>query len=95
MGDRMKIDFTKLVMHVDTDKTGDFIKYDESKCEGCGRCALVCSFRLWSIREGKAKLSSKYREYCLECAACWEICEAEAIDFSYPAGGTGVVIEYG
>ncbi len=30
-----------------------------------------------------------------KCAACWEICEREAIDFSYPAGGSGVVIKYG
>jgi ferredoxin-like protein FixX len=51
---------------------------------------------LWRVPLGKkAKLSPKYKELCLECAACWEICEQEAIDFWYPKGGTGIVIEYG
>ena len=91
----MELDFAKLVKRVDADKTGDFIRYEEEKCNGCGLCAKVCSFNLWSVKEGKARLAPRYRELCLECAACWEICPTEAIDFSYPAGGTGVVFEYG
>lgn len=91
----MKIDYKSLVKRVDTDKMGDFISYDQEKCNGCGLCALVCSFKLWSVKEGKAKLAPRYQELCLECGACWDICEAEAIDFSYPPGGTGVVIEFG
>lgn len=76
--------------------TGDFIKLDEEKCNGCGKCALICSMGLWRVPLGKkAKLSPKYKELCLECAACWEICEQEAIDFWYPKGGTGIIIEYG
>jgi MinD superfamily P-loop ATPase len=90
-----KIDYRKLVKRVDTDKMGDFISFDESKCDGCGRCALVCSFSLWTVKNGKARLAPKYQELCLECAGCWEICEPEAIDFWYPKGGTGVIIEYG
>ncbi len=93
--EEIKLELGKLVKRVDPDKTGDFISYDPSKCNGCGKCTLVCSMNLWSVKEGKARLSSKYRELCLECAGCWEICAAEAIDFSYPRGGTGVVIEYG
>lgn len=93
--EEMKIDFKSLVKRVDTDKMGDFISYDPEKCNGCGLCALVCSFNLWSVKAGKAKLAPRYQELCLECGACWDICEPEAIDFSYPAGGTGVVIEYG
>lgn len=92
---RIKIDLKNMVKRVDADMTGDFIAFDESKCDGCGRCALVCSFSLWSVRDGKARLSPSYRKYCLECAGCWEICEREAIDFQYPKGGTGIVIEYG
>ncbi len=90
-----RIDFKNLVKRVDADKTGDFISYDREKCNGCGLCALICPFRLWSLHEGKARLAPRYQELCLECASCWEICEREAIDFSYPRGGTGVVIEYG
>ena len=68
---------------------------DPLLCNGCGLCAMVCSFKLWSVKEGKARLAPRYQELCLECGACWDICEAEAIDFSYPPGGTGVVIEFG
>lgn len=89
------LDFKALVRRVDADKTGDFISYDPERCDGCGLCAVICPFRLWSVKEGKARLAPRYQELCLECASCWEICEKEAIDFSYPRGGTGVVIEYG
>ena len=91
--EEMNIDLKNLVKRVGD--TGDFIEYESDKCDGCGRCAGVCSMGLWSVGGGKAKLSPRYRELCLECAACWEICEREAIDFWYPKGGTGVVIEYG
>lgn len=91
----IKIDIKKLVKRVPVDKSDNFIGYEEDKCNGCGKCADVCSVGLWTVKEGKARLSKRYRESCLECAACWEICDQEAIDFSYPKGGTGVVIEYG
>lgn len=93
--EEIKIDFSNLVKRADTELMGDFITYDESRCDGCGRCALVCSFNLWSVKDGKARLAPNYQQHCLECAGCWEICEAEAIDFWYPKGGTGVIIEYG
>jgi NAD-dependent dihydropyrimidine dehydrogenase PreA subunit len=89
----IRIDLKELVKRVGG--TGDFIEYEPDKCDGCGKCADVCSMGLWSVKEGKAHLSKRYRELCLECAGCWEICEREAIDFWYPKGGTGVVIEYG
>ncbi len=76
-------------------RSGDFISYDREKCNGCGLCALVCSFNLWAVKQGKAKLAVRYQELCLECGACEEVCEPGAIDFSYPVGGTGVIIEYG
>lgn len=90
----VRIDIKKLVKRVGED-TGDFIFYDEEKCNGCGLCVQVCSAGLWSMTDGKARLSENYRKLCLECGGCWEICEAEAIDFWYPKGGTGVIIEYG
>lgn len=91
--DISNIDVKKLVKR--EGDTGDFIFIEESKCNGCGKCREVCSMMLWGVKDGKAKLSNKYRELCLECAACWEICEQEAIDFQYPKGGTGVIYEYG
>jgi len=91
----MKIDYKSLVKRVDADKMGDFISYDEEKCNGCGLCNLVCSFKLWSVKDGKARLAPRYQELCLECGACWDVCEPEAIEFNFPAGGTGIIIEFG
>ncbi len=71
--------------------TGDFIKLNEDKCIGCRKCTIVCVVNLWQMRGGIAKLRDDYKENCLECAACFSVCEAGAIDFSYPAGGTGVI----
>lgn len=93
--EEMQIDLKKLVKRVDTDEMGEFISLDESKCNGCGMCALVCSFDLWSVKDGCARLAPRYQGLCLECAGCFEVCEPGAIDFWYPKGGTGVVIEYG
>jgi ferredoxin-like protein FixX len=90
----IKVDLKKLVFHAEGD-TGDFIDYDKEKCNGCGMCGLVCAASLWSVKDGKAKLAPRYKELCFECAACWDICECEAIDFHYPAGGTGLIIKYG
>ncbi|MHA1230234.1 MAG: 4Fe-4S binding protein [Candidatus Helarchaeota archaeon] len=85
----MKIDLEKISVHVGD--PGDFIKYDEEKCIGCGMCALVCVMNLWLMRGGKAKLKEDYKEKCLECAGCYAACKIGAIEFNYPAGGTGVV----
>ena len=95
MSDEIEVNFFELVKRVDTENMGDFIKYDREKCNGCGMCALVCSFNLWAVKASRAKLAVRYQELCLECGACWEVCEPGAIDFSYPKGGTGVVIEFG
>ncbi|MBC7231532.1 MAG: 4Fe-4S binding protein [Actinobacteria bacterium] len=92
--EEMDFEVKELVYRSEGD-TGDFISFDPRRCDGCGLCARVCSAGLWSLKEGKARLAPRYRELCLECAACWEICAREAIDFSYPAGGTGVTIRYG
>lgn len=85
-----------LVFRVEDAETGDFIKLDESKCNGCGECTMVCSANLWVVHEGeKARLSNKYKELCLECAACYAVCDKDAIDFRYPDGGTGIIIKHG
>jgi ferredoxin like protein len=92
----VKVNLGKMVFRVEGEDPGDFISYDESKCNGCGECAMVCSASLWAVPKGKkAKLSPKYKEHCMECAACYAVCEADAIDFRYPNGGTGIIIKHG
>jgi ferredoxin-like protein FixX len=76
--------------------TGDFLFLDAEKCNGCGDCVNICAVGIWSVPGGKkAKISPRYRELCLECAGCWQMCDQEAIQFSFPKGGSGVVIKWG
>ena len=92
----MRLDLNKLVFRVKEADTGEFISYDPDKCNGCGECELVCSASLWAATKGqKAKLSPKYRQLCMECGACYAVCEADAISFNYPAGGSGIIIKHG
>jgi ferredoxin-like protein FixX len=73
----------------------DFIRHNKSLCTGCGKCAKICPMNLWSLRKGKARISTDYNKRCLECGSCWLVCKPGAIDFSYPKGGTGVAWEFG
>ena len=75
--------------------TGEFIKINLDKCIGCGRCVIICPMNLWKIVNRKASIDDNYKEQCLECAHCYSICENDAIDFSYPAGGTGIIFKRG
>ena len=75
--------------------TGDFISIDTDKCNRCGRCIVVCIKNLWKKKDGLIYITEDYQEKCLECAACYQACDAGAIYFQYPAGGTGVVYEQG
>jgi len=90
----VKIELEGLSTHIAG--TGDFITVDKEKCNRCGRCLIICIVNLWKKDEdGLAYLVDNYQEKCVECAACYQVCEAGAIDFKYPAGGTGVVFEQG
>ncbi len=75
--------------------TEDFISIDNDKCNLCNRCLVICIMNLWKKREGKIVLAEDYKQKCVECAACYQVCEPGAINFQYPAGGTGVVFEQG
>jgi len=72
---------------------GDFIKIDEKKCTGCGTCLKVCLAGCFEIVEKKARIKSL--DECMEGASCWYVCEANAIDFSWPPGGTGFRSDWG
>ena len=89
----MKIELEGLTKHVEG--TGDFISIDNSKCNNCGRCLVICIMNMWKKRDGKIYISEDYKNKCVECAACYHVCQPGAINFQYPAGGTGVVFEQG
>jgi len=73
--------------------TGDFIKVVEESCNGCGDCVRVCLAKCFGLRRKKAYVKSL--DNCFECAACWFVCLEDAIDFSWPNGGTGFRTEFG
>ena len=73
----------------------DFIKLDQDKCMGCKNCVTICGMNLWKIRKGKAVLEKGYKKYCTECASCYTVCDFDAIDFTFPPAGYGIVYEKG
>ena len=86
-------DFTKLVYKNAPEE--DFIKIAVEKCDGCGNCVVVCPSFLWKIREKKGQLVADYKQKCLECGACWQVCEPRAINFEFPKGGSGIIVKFG
>ncbi len=89
----MKIEIESLTKRIPG--TGDFISIDYNKCNNCERCLIICVMNLWRKKDGKIHIINDYKSKCLECAACYQVCEAEAIKFRYPTGGTGIIFEKG
>jgi Pyruvate/2-oxoacid:ferredoxin oxidoreductase delta subunit len=53
------------------------VKIDESKCNGCGRCATACAEGAIAIIDGKARIVSE--TYCDGLGACLGKCPVDAI----------------
>ena len=66
---------------------GEFITVDPERCDGCANCIRVCLGGCWEMANGRARVRSL--DKCMECGACWYSCTADAINFSWPPGGTG------
>ncbi len=73
--------------------TGEFIKIDHDRCNGCADCVVSCFGDCIGNRKGKAV--NRTNETCMECGACWYICRQGAVEFSWPKGGTGIRVEHG
>jgi NAD-dependent dihydropyrimidine dehydrogenase PreA subunit len=75
------------------DGAGDFVQIVSEKCSGCGNCMNVCLGGCFDMKDGSARVQSL--DMCMECGACWYVCEEEAILFSWPKGGTGFKTDWG
>jgi ferredoxin len=74
-------------------ETGEFIRVDEEKCTGCGQCATFCARAVWT-KDGNIYRPVNLGD-CVECGACWNVCNEDAVIFGEPRGGTGVRFAYG
>ncbi|MDI6830384.1 MAG: 4Fe-4S binding protein [Actinomycetota bacterium] len=91
-GDELAVDRFALADVIPSGR--DFIFLDAERCTGCGNCVAICPMDLWRMRGGRAELAEGYRGVCVECGSCFIACEAGAVDFTYPPGGTGVAYRY-
>ena len=55
------------------------IKIDETKCNGCGACAIACHEGAIEMIDGKAKLTRE--NYCDGLGDCLPVCPMDAITF--------------
>jgi len=76
-------------------KTKEHVKVDPNKCIGlsCQLCYITCPTGSFEMVDGKAVW--KYgMEVCGESGTCLYVCPANAIEWSYPEAGTGIVLKY-
>jgi len=66
------------------------LELDESKCSGCGMCAIVCARGVFRGADRKASISD--RDSCIECGACALNCPSEAISVRVGVGCATAVI---
>lgn len=76
-------------------KTTEHIKVDREKCIGmnCQLCYIICPTGSYEMVDGKAAWAYGM-ELCGECGACRYVCPVNAIDWSYPEAGTGIVLKW-
>lgn len=82
--------WTKLTCR--TAKSRAHVEVLEERCTGCGLCVQLCPSGSWVLEEGTARWTHGM-ECCFECGTCYHLCQTDAIKWSYPRGGEGVVYE--
>ncbi|MEE8168376.1 MAG: 4Fe-4S dicluster domain-containing protein [Candidatus Hydrothermarchaeales archaeon] len=53
------------------------IEIDTQKCNACADCVDACPSSVFEMVDGKVKIVNL--EDCIECCACVDICEPEAL----------------
>ena len=60
------------------------LRYDESRCSGCGMCSTVCPHGVFAQPGERAVL--EHYERCMECGACSLNCPTGAIEVESGVG---------
>ena len=60
------------------------LRFDESRCSGCGMCSTVCPHGVFAQPGDVAVL--EHRERCMECGACQLNCPTGAIEVDSGVG---------
>ena len=60
------------------------LRYDESRCGGCGLCAIVCPHGVFALDGGVARIER--HQACMECGACQRNCPTGAIEVESGVG---------
>lgn len=66
------------------------LEYDPEKCNGCGRCLEVCPRAVFEMQDKKVRITDKDR--CIECGACANNCQYEALTVKAGVGCAAAII---
>lgn len=66
------------------------LEYFPERCVGCGRCVEVCPHGVFRMEDKRALLAN--RDSCMECGACAQNCEFEAIKVNAGVGCAYAII---
>jgi len=72
----------------------DFIYVIADKCSSCGLCYKFCSGGVYEYDPHTEKYVAARLNTCMECGTCYHVCPSDAIEWSYPPGGTGVIMSH-
>lgn len=82
------------LIHVKPSSRPVITRFDH-RCTNCGRCAMICPARLWTMKDGRTLLLNDHVKWCTECGSCFQACPASAIEITYPLHGEGIVYKHG
>jgi NAD-dependent dihydropyrimidine dehydrogenase PreA subunit len=67
------------------------LEFFRENCTGCGRCIEVCPHLVFEIKEGKAAVVDS--DLCMECGACANNCDFEALKINAGVGCASAIIK--